>query len=141
MKICYYLSLWKIPNLEGIAFPDTIYLENIEARFSNMYYIFMVVKLERKWHFLATVMWIEKKRVYIFLTSDEFSMFWRKRAILPKYDLWFSCRYSETLKKEWVDIFFKLNIFRKLRITVINSCQWNVAVVFFSVIWFKLNIV
>ena len=49
---------------------------------------------------------------------------------------WFSCRFSEILKK--VIAFLELNIRRKLRTTVIDSSQWNMFVVsIFWAIWGK----
>ena len=49
------------------------------------------------------------------------------------FGLWCSCRFSKILKK-LVDVFFKLNTFRKLRIAVISSSYWNVSVftIFFT---------
>ena len=41
---------------------------------------------------------------------------------------WYSGRVSEILKR-WVVVFLTLNICRKLRISVINSSQWNISLV------------
>ena len=55
-------------------------------------------------------------------------------TILPSYDLWtmilikFFSRFFAIFKK-LEDVSLKLNIFRKIRVTEINSSQWNMSVV------------